>query len=62
MYCKKECCTKVECDVVAIAPRGSLPALAGETERESDVLAIDLQLDDQCFAGLESQCDLPRPP
>ena len=38
------------CDVVAIASRGSKPTLAGE--RESDVLAMDLQqLDDQCFAG-----------
>ena len=51
----------IACDVVAIASRGSEPALAGE--RESDVLAMDLQqLDDQCFAGLESQCNLLRPP
>ena len=49
------------CDVVAIASRGSKPTLAGE--RESDVLAMDLQqLDDQCFAGLESQCNLLGPP
>ena len=50
------------CDVVAIASRGSDPALAAG-ERERDVLAMGLQqLDDQCFAGLETQCNLLRPP
>ena len=58
----EECCTRVEWHVMlSQLPQGEA-SRRWRRERESDVLAMDLQqLDDQCFAGLESQRNLLGP-